>query len=790
MLKFIFILLFVSSALAQTTITGYVRDAANGDALPAANLQIEGTYQGAITNREGRYILKIEHLPAVILIRYIGYESKRITINSDFSSQVDIELKPSPIEMQNVVITGEDPAVFLMRNVIAKKQRWFGKLKNFKADVYSRLSLENDSGIVMLSESLGDMYWDRIKGIRAVIKSKRATKNVNPKDLAFSLEDAVVNFYDDDVTIQNSRFVGPTHPDALSYYDFKLIGQRNLDGRIVYDIRVNTKSKLQPTFVGTVSVLDADSVLIAVDLKPSEFAIFPMPIRQWDVAYKQQFSNFGREYWLPVDIRMNGLTKIGLPGLEFPLIKYGQVSAFNDYLINQSMPDSLYKQKRRMVVDSVALQKPNQFDSARVFIPLSEREDSAYAGIKRGDSFAKAFKPTGMLSKYVKMEDDYNDSVAAENVKPKSAFKKLTNDLSPQLGFNRVEGGRLGLKYEHEFNRTWKAFIRGGYATALKDPFYGTGAEYRWGRRFVHFVKVSFYAGVTPRFDSDNYAVWMGQMLPFTGYRDYFDYYKAREIRLSAGYYFRSVDMTIETALINDRQASVKKRSDWDIIGRSYRQRINPVIDEGTLRSVQFSVQYGDDYVPLGVVGDRNAKIVIEHSPASLSDFDYTTFRGEINWRIPTFMQRRFLPNVLDIRAVGGTYAGNLPIQKRAILDGSLGIFTPFGTFKTLRSRAYEGEKFAAVFWEHNFRTLLFEIIGLRALAKRNIGIAVFGAHGRTWIKESHLASSGYAPVYSDKLHQEIGGSINGLFGLLRLDAAKRLNHKGFYFGVSMARLF
>lgn len=784
------LILSISSAFAQSTITGYVRDASSGEALPAASLQIEGTYQGAITNREGRYILKIERLPSVILIRYIGYESKRVTINSDFPSQMDIELKPSPIEMQNVVITGEDPAIILMRNVIAKKQRWFGKLKNFKADMYSRLSLENDSGIVMLSESLGDMYWDRIKGIRAVLKSKRTTKNVDPKDMVFSPDDAVVNFYDDDVTIQDSRFVGPTHPNALSYYDFKLIGQRNLDGQIVYDIRVNTKSKLQPTFVGTISVLDADSVLIAVDLKPSEFAIFPMPIRQWDVAYKQQFSNFGREYWLPVDIRMNGLIKIGLPGLEFPSIKYGQLSAFNDYSINQTMPDSLYKQKRLVVVDSVALQKPNQFDSARVFIPLSEREDSAYAEIKRGDSFGKAFKPTGILSRYVKMEDEYNDSIAAENAKPKSAFKKFSNDLSPQLGFNRVEGGRLGLKYEHEFNRSWKASIRGGYTTALKDPFYGAGAEYYWGRRFVHFIKVSFYDGVTPRFDSDNYAVWMGQMLPLTGFRDYYDYYKAQEIRITAGFYFRKMDMTIEGAWINDRQTSVGKKSDWDVIGRSYRQRINPVIDDGTLRAVQFSLRYGEEYVPLGVMGDRNIKMTAEHSPASLSDFDYTTFRGEINWRIPTFLRRRFLPNVLDIRAVGGTYTGHLPIQKRTILDGSLGAFTPFGTFKTLRSRAYEGEKYAAIFWEHNFRTVPFEIIGLRALAKRNIGIAIFGAHGRTWIKESHLASSAYTPVYSDKLHQEIGGSINGLFGLFRFDAAKRLNHKGFYFGMSMARLF
>jgi hypothetical protein len=219
------LILLVGYALrAQTTITGTVRDASSGEPLPAANLQIEGSYKGAITNKAGRYVLKIDTLPATVLVRYIGYESYRLAITRNAVPTQDIGLTPAPIQMEGVVITGEDPAIQIMRNVIRKKQRWHGRLANFKANIYSRIVMENDSGIVMISESLGDIHWDRFRGIRAVIKSKRSTRNVDPEDVVFSPDESIVNFYDDDVQIQDSRFVGPTHPAALSYYDFKLIG--------------------------------------------------------------------------------------------------------------------------------------------------------------------------------------------------------------------------------------------------------------------------------------------------------------------------------------------------------------------------------------------------------------------------------------------------------------------------------------------------------------------------------------------------------------------------------------
>ncbi len=791
-MRYIWILLLLSSQslFAQKTFNGTITDASSGEALPAANIQIEGTLKGIIANRSGQYSIQVDRLPATLIVRYIGYESAKIYLTETSSTEQNILLKPAPIEMEALVVTGEDPGVRVMRNVIAKKRSWFGRIKSFKADAYMRMSLENDSGIVMMSEVLADVFWDKEKGLRTVVKSKRNTKNVDPKDQPI-FDDEVVNLYDDDVPIQESRFVGPTHPDALDYYDFKITGRRYRDDQLVYDISVETKSKLQPTFVGMISVLDADSVMIEADLRPNDYMTFPMPIQEWKMHYKQQFSNFGQAYWLPVDLRMEGKIKIGMIGLQFPSIKFTQITGLNNYRVNGSVPDSLFKSKRSVIIDSVELKKPNQFDSTQIMIPMSDREDSAFRMIKRGDSFAKAFKPTGALSRMVKVEDEFNDSIAIAE-KKKNVLKTFAEGLSPQLWYNRVDGGRLGVKYKYDLSKSYEVYIRGGYTTNLKQWFYGGGGKWNWGPRRHGFAEADYYVGTEERYPSDHYAVLVAGGPALFGFRDYFDFFKNRKLDIGVGYEFDKIDLTVRAGWSHEIQSSLPKTTDFDMIGRNNDQRENPGINEGTLRALQLKVTYGDEFVPLGFVGQKHAELKIEHSNKDVlaSDFGYTTYRASVDWRFNTFLARRFLPNVLDIRWVGGTYTGHLPVQRLAAIDGSLQYFTPFGAFKTLRGKPYEGEKYTAVFWEHNFRTVPFELIGWRWIVEKGIGIIVHGASGRTWIAKERLATLGFAPNYTGRFHHEIGASLNGLFGFFRLDAAQRLDKIGFYAGVSVARMF
>ena len=190
-------------------------------------------------------------------------------------------------------------------------------------------------------------------GSREVIKSNRQTKNTMA-DQNFVSARLTSNLYDDDIDLFGFNVIGPTHPEALNYYDFRIVERQLLDTKTVFVISVTPKSKLQPSFVGTIAVLDEDYAMIDVDLKPNEAIMFPPPLNRFEFAIEQKFSNFGGEYWLPVDVRVKGEIKIKLPGLEFPAIKYSQLTRLSDYEVNIVLPDSLFQKKKKSVQVAVS----------------------------------------------------------------------------------------------------------------------------------------------------------------------------------------------------------------------------------------------------------------------------------------------------------------------------------------------------------------------------------------------------------------------------------------------------
>ena len=91
----------------------------------------------------------------------------------------------------------------------------------------------------------------------------------------------------------------------------------------------------------------------------------------------------------------------------------------------------------------------------------------------------------------------------------------------------------------------------------------------------------------------------------------------------------------------------------------------------------------------------------------------------------------------------------------------------------------------AALFWEHNFRTIPFEAINFGYAVDKNWSLILFGAH-RVAGEGAGMGSVSGPVLY----HHEAGISLNGLFGILRADVALRLDQPGIYAGVSVAPNF
>jgi hypothetical protein len=147
LLTFLFL---ASTGLAQKTIRGTVTDAKTGETLPSTNILIEDTYRGTITNENGEYTLSIPDslLPANVIVRYIGYQTQSREIRANSSERQNFALEQSITELDEIVVTDEDPALRIMREVIRRKQEWRKKLSTYRAEAYTRQNLANDAGIV------------------------------------------------------------------------------------------------------------------------------------------------------------------------------------------------------------------------------------------------------------------------------------------------------------------------------------------------------------------------------------------------------------------------------------------------------------------------------------------------------------------------------------------------------------------------------------------------------------------------------------------------------------------
>jgi len=91
----------------KVTVSGYIRDASNGEALIGANILIKGTNIGAATNSYGFYSFSLPAGKYTIIVSYIGYQS--ISQNMDFreSQTLNVELQVSAVRLEKVIVTAE-----------------------------------------------------------------------------------------------------------------------------------------------------------------------------------------------------------------------------------------------------------------------------------------------------------------------------------------------------------------------------------------------------------------------------------------------------------------------------------------------------------------------------------------------------------------------------------------------------------------------------------------------------------------------------------------------------------
>ncbi|MFM2229158.1 MAG: hypothetical protein RL607_416 [Bacteroidota bacterium] len=97
-------LFFCAVSMAQTTITGSVKDSKN-EPVPAANVKVVGESSGTVTDADGKFILKVSKKPPFsIEISSIGFASQKVQITSA-TQKVDVVLQNEDTRLEEIVVS-------------------------------------------------------------------------------------------------------------------------------------------------------------------------------------------------------------------------------------------------------------------------------------------------------------------------------------------------------------------------------------------------------------------------------------------------------------------------------------------------------------------------------------------------------------------------------------------------------------------------------------------------------------------------------------------------------------
>jgi hypothetical protein len=95
------------SQVSKATLSGYIRDAENGEELIGATVYEESKSVGAASNVYGFYSISMPVGEYDFAFSFVGYETKTVTINLTSNQTVNIELTPAGQQLEGVDIVAE-----------------------------------------------------------------------------------------------------------------------------------------------------------------------------------------------------------------------------------------------------------------------------------------------------------------------------------------------------------------------------------------------------------------------------------------------------------------------------------------------------------------------------------------------------------------------------------------------------------------------------------------------------------------------------------------------------------
>ena len=275
-LFFAFALLFMGClASAQSrSVGGTVVDSVTNKPMEYIAVYIEKTSIGCVTNYDGEFFLNDNSGNNVLVVDAVGYKKKHIVLKPGHVTGMHIKLQPESIRLEGAVVKPkrekytkkENPAVILIRNVIANKDKNRIESKEyFKSDYHEKLTLSLDdyqpdlekkkklrfvqqhidtseiTGKPILTfsirEKICDYYYRKSphteKTVQKAVRHNGIDEELDRNGgLSVTLDQLFtgVDIFDNEVTFIANRFVSPISSTlATSYYKYYIMDTVKVD---------------------------------------------------------------------------------------------------------------------------------------------------------------------------------------------------------------------------------------------------------------------------------------------------------------------------------------------------------------------------------------------------------------------------------------------------------------------------------------------------------------------------------------------------------------------------------
>ena len=157
MTKKILLIAFIAfsslAMVAQTTITGTVKDAKTGETIPGANIKISRKAVGTTADFDGNFVLKVSDTPPFTLeVSLLGYKTQKVEITKN-NQKVEVSLEENETSLDEIVVSASRTPERIMESPVTIERMDIRAIKNTSAPSFYD-GLENLKGVDVNTNSL------------------------------------------------------------------------------------------------------------------------------------------------------------------------------------------------------------------------------------------------------------------------------------------------------------------------------------------------------------------------------------------------------------------------------------------------------------------------------------------------------------------------------------------------------------------------------------------------------------------------------------------------------------